>query len=275
MPSTPSHCRWSSRAVMPAQVADAVGVRVHVGARVDLVEHAVAPPRAPRRRGIPASDDATPPTLAGSDPCARNRHCWQGSGWRRRGLAFGRGPHACVPRVAREELVVAAVLHDAAVVDHDDAVGEARGLEPVRDQDRRAPVRGDAHRRLHLRFGLEVEVRGRLVEEQDRGIDQVGSRSERDELALTRRQRPAALAHPLQVATRQRSDEVVRADLARRGLDLGVASRPDVRTRCCRGSFPRTGTPPAARRRAAGGTRPGRSRGTGTPSTRSSPPVTS
>ena len=122
---------------------------------------------------------------------------------------------------AGEELVVAAVLDDAAVVDHDDAVGEARGLEPVRDQDRGATVRGHAHRGLHLRLGLQVEVRGRLVEEQDRGIDEVRAR-ERDELALARRQRPAALAHPLQVPAGQRGDEVVRADLACRGLDLGV-----------------------------------------------------
>ena len=89
----------------PAQVADAVGVRVHVGAGIDLVEHAVAPPRAPRlvSRHLGHAAEPTRP------------------GWRRQvaaavagaWLAFGGGPHARVLRVAREELVVAAVLDDA------------------------------------------------------------------------------------------------------------------------------------------------------------------
>ena len=122
---------------------------------------------------------------------------------------------------SREQLVVRAVLDDAAVVDHDDAVGEPGGLQPVRDEDRRAALRGDAHRGLHLGLGLEVEVRRRFVEQQDRGVDEMGAR-ERDELALAGRQRAAPFAHPLEVAAGQRRDEVVRADLARRGFDLGV-----------------------------------------------------
>ena len=48
----------------------------------------------------------------------------------------------------------------------------ARGLEAVGDEERRAPGRHDAHRPLHARLGGEVEVRGRLVEEQDRRVDE-------------------------------------------------------------------------------------------------------
>ena len=114
-----------------------------------------------------------------------------------------------------------AVFDDPAVVDHDDAVGEARRLQPVRDQDRRATLRRDTHRGLHLRFGLQVEVRRRFVEQQDRRVDEVRAR-ERDQLALPGRQRAAAFAHPLEVAAGQPRDEVVGADRARRGFDLGV-----------------------------------------------------
>ena len=41
-----------------------------------------------------------------------------------------------VAAVERHELLVRAVLHDAAFVEHDDLVGIAHRREPVRDQDR-------------------------------------------------------------------------------------------------------------------------------------------
>ena len=75
-----------------------------------------------------------------------------------------------------DQLVVAALLHDAAVVDDDDAVSAPRGGETVRDEDRRAPVRGETHRPLDPGFGAEVEVRGGLVEQQDRRIDEPRAR---------------------------------------------------------------------------------------------------
>src|SRR3546814_11800647 len=44
----------------------------------------------------------------------------------------------CVMAFARDQLVVAAVLDDAAVLHDDDLVGHAPGREAVRDQDRDA-----------------------------------------------------------------------------------------------------------------------------------------
>ena len=115
------------------------------------------------------------------------------------------------------------VLDDPAVVDHEDPVGEPGGLEPVGDEDRgAAPVAATRIAAVHPGLGGEVEVRRRLVEEQDRGIDEVGA-GERDELALARRERPAPLAH--RGAGTRRAAAAMKScalDRAGGGLDLGV-----------------------------------------------------
>ena len=74
--------------------------------------------------------------------------------------------HMCAywPPSRGDEVVVVPFLDDDTVVDDHDPVGEARGLQTVRDEDRRAPVGRDAHRGLHLRLGLQVEVRRGFVE---------------------------------------------------------------------------------------------------------------
>ena len=69
-------------------------------------------------------------------------------------------------------------------VQDDDAVGRLRGLQPVRDDHRRAALRNLLHRGRNVRLGHEVEVRGGLVEQQQHRVDQLGP-GERDELALT------------------------------------------------------------------------------------------
>ena len=47
---------------------------------------------------------------------------------------------------------MAALLHDVAVVEHDDVVGVDDGGEPVGDDDRRAPLEGAGERLLHERL---------------------------------------------------------------------------------------------------------------------------
>ena len=78
-----------------------------------------------------------------------------------------------------------------------------------------------AHRPLHPGLGAEVEVGRRLVEQQDRRVDEQGA-GQAEQLPLPGRQRPAALGHRVEVAAAQAGDEVVRTDRARRLLHLGV-----------------------------------------------------
>ena len=95
-------------------------------------------------------------------------------------------------------------------------------LQPVRDDDRRTRLRDLLHGRADPGLGGQVEVGGRLVQQQHGRVDQLGP-GQRDELALPGGQRLAALGHLVQVAAGQGRDEVVRADRPRRRLDLGVA----------------------------------------------------
>ena len=97
-------------------------------------------------------------------------------------------------RAARlEQLVVRAVLDHPAAVEHHDPVGAGGGGQPVGDDERGAAA-GSARRSPRSpRLGGQVERGGRLVEQQDVGVDQLGP-GQRDQLALTGRQVAAALA---------------------------------------------------------------------------------
>ena len=77
---------------------------------------------------------------------------------------------------------------------------------------------------MHARLGAEVEVGRGFVEQQDRRVDQPSAR-QRNELALSRRQRPSAFAHRREVAARGRGDEVVGADSSSGGFHFGVRRR--------------------------------------------------
>ena len=134
----------------------------------------------------------------------------------------------------------------------------AGGLQPVRDRGSSCgPSATTPIARCTRASVARSRFDGRLVEQQDRRVDEPGP-GERDELALARRQRPAPLAHRVQVAAGQRGDEVVGADGPRRGLDLGVGGVGPAVGDVVADRARRTGTPPAARRRAGGGTRRGR-----------------
>ena len=80
------------------------------------------------------------------------------------------------------------MLHD------EDLVGAADRREPVGDDDRRAAAQQPVERLLDQDLRRPVDVRGRLVEDQDARIGEQGAR-DRDQLALAGREPRAALAH--------------------------------------------------------------------------------
>ena len=114
-----------------------------------------------------------------------------------------------------------ALLDDPAAVEHDDSAGLADRRQAVGDDDRRASGEQAAQARLDAPLRVEVDVRGRLVEDQDArvGDERAG---ERDELALAGRQLRAALADGRLVAVLEALDELVGADGAGGGAHLVV-----------------------------------------------------
>ena len=78
-----------------------------------------------------------------------------------------------------------------------------------------------AQARLDPALGVQVDVGGRLVEDQDAGVGDQGA-GERDQLALTRGQLRAALADLGVIAVRQLCDELLRADRRRGIADLAL-----------------------------------------------------
>ena len=180
-------------------------------------------------------------------------------------------PQLGVAAARCDQLLVAAVLDDAALLDDDDARRAAGGLQAVRDEQRGAAARRQVHRPLDLGLGGEIEVRRRLVEDEDRRIHQLGTRPGRAAGAARRRasgqsRSPRCGTHGATVApARGRRPP---APLAR----CRDRWHPGVRRRCSNGSCRRTGTAPGARSRGGGGSRGGRRRaGRGRPRARSRP----
>ena len=105
-----------------------------------------------------------------------------------------------------EQLVVRALLDDPAAVEHDDPAGLADRRQAVGDDDRRAAREQPAQAGLDAALGVQVDVRRRLVEDEDPrvGDERAG---ERDELALAGRELRAALADLRVVAVLERLDE--------------------------------------------------------------------
>ena len=78
------------------------------------------------------------------------------------------GEQLAVVRAAAHQLVVRALVGDAAVVQHDDAVGEVQRRDAVRDEQRRAVGQHLAQPVVDGLLGAGVDRAGRVVEDQDR-----------------------------------------------------------------------------------------------------------
>ena len=123
-------------------------------------------------------------------------------------------------------------------------------------QHERRPAGHHGLERCHSRASVAgVEVRGRLVEDEDRGVadDRAGDR-EAPPLAAAEAQ--AVVADPRRVAVGQRVDEGPRAGRSRAPTAPGRRSGRRRPARGCRGSSRRTGRRAGRRRRSAPGRRP-------------------
>jgi len=120
---------------------------------------------------------------------------------------------------------VAALLHDAAFVQDDDAVHVADGGEAVGDDDRRAPAHQLAQRVLDQRLRLRIHAAGRFIEDQqDLRIEGDGPR-EGEQLLLADGKARAALVDLMLILPRQLFDEVRRVDVFRRLAHALVGDR--------------------------------------------------
>ena len=119
-----------------------------------------------------------------------------------------------IPPLGGDQLVVGALLGDLAVLEHHDPARLADRGEAVGDHDRGAAGEQAPEALLDARLGVEIDVRGRLVQDEDARVGDQGS-GERDQLALAGRELGAALAYLGVVAVGELGDELLRAD--RRG----------------------------------------------------------
>ena len=116
------------------------------------------------------------------------------------------GEQRAVPLRGGHELLVRAVLHRAAALHHDDAVGETERGATVRDEDRGAVLHDLAQGGVDLFLGPRVDRRRRVVEHEDARVGEHRAR-DGDALALAARQREPAFAHERVVAVGERVDE--------------------------------------------------------------------
>ena len=140
-----------------------------------------------------------------------------------------------VDAASLEQLVVGAVLGNAPALEHDDPRGVADRAEPVGDDERRATLEQRADAVLDRPFGLVVQRRGRLIEDQYRRLA-VDSAGDGDPLDLAARQAQAGLAHVRVVAEGEALDELGRVSHSRcpthaLGVRLRIAER-DVAGDC-------------------------------------------
>src|ERR1700675_4232029 len=95
--------------------------------------------------------------------------------------------------MAGEQLIVGALLDDAAVLEHDDRARVADRREAVGDDERGAAVQEAPQRMLDLPFGSDVDRGRRLVEDQDPRVGEERAR-EGDKLTLAEGEPEPALA---------------------------------------------------------------------------------
>ena len=117
---------------------------------------------------------------------------------------------------------MSAARDDAALLQHDDVVGERDRRETVGDDERRAALHDLAQGGLDLALGGGVDRRGGVVEDQDARVGEERA-GDRDPLALAAAEGQAALAHAGVVAVRELGDEL--RGLRARGGQLDLLAR--------------------------------------------------
>ena len=105
-----------------------------------------------------------------------------------------RGHQPVIRAATGHQLGVRARLRDAPVVEGEDAVGADHARQPMREDQRRAPLHQPVERLLDHRLALRVHRRERLVQDQDGRVPQERPR-DGDALALAAGEPDAALAH--------------------------------------------------------------------------------
>ena len=123
--------------------------------------------------------------------------------------------------MGRKQFLVRAPLDDLALLQDDDLIGVLDGREPVRHDQHRADGPHLFKRPLDQDLSLGVDVRRRLVEDQDLRPVQDRAR-EREQLPLSLREVLAALDDLRLVLVGQFLDEGIGADVAARLDDLLV-----------------------------------------------------
>ena len=82
---------------------------------------------------------------------------------------------AFIKTTAPAEFIVRAILHDASLVQHQNAVGTGHSGQPVGNNQSRSITHNTFQRRLDERFIFSIKRARRLVEKQDRRIPQDGA----------------------------------------------------------------------------------------------------
>ena len=117
-----------------------------------------------------------------------------------------------------------AALDDFAVAHDEDHVGVPDRRKPVRDDEAGLVRHQRAHRLLDALLGARVDVRGRLVEDQERGVEQHRARDRHQLLLALRDVRAVVVEHGV-VALGQRHDVLVDAARPADALHVGARGR--------------------------------------------------
>src|SRR5712671_3658577 len=128
---------------------------------------------------------------------------------------------AVVDAALGEEFLVRALLAEATLVEDENAVGMLNGAEAMRDDQRGATAEQAVESIADLQLGLGVHAGSSFVKDEEARIVRQGAR-EIDELALTNRQRGAALIDAGADAFREGLDEIGKPDFADGLLDGGA-----------------------------------------------------
>src|SRR6266536_6241974 len=124
--------------------------------------------------------------------------------------------------VGRQQLALGAALDDAPPLHDEDLVGAADSGEAVSDDQRRSATEEAVERTLDQDLRRPVDVRSRLVEDQDSRVCEQGAR-DRDQLALACGEACAALAHLVVEAVLEPRSDAVDTDRSSRLAYLLVA----------------------------------------------------